>query len=261
MRTTLACVLIAGAMAAAPALAAQDAGAPAPPPRHEGANLNPRFERMESRGLDTVAPRPDAGGQVMSQPAPARATGAPPVFEQRRGGRGGGNPGGGRGPGGGPGMGAPGGGPRGGARGGTQGVPPRVYEPRGRSTVVVPRRVYPYAYGAFGLGYFYYDPYWYPWGPWGWGYPRAYGYGYDDRRDDLGRVRLDVRGPRDAEVLVDGYYAGILDDFDGSFQALDLESGEYRIEVQADGYEPLVFDTRVSEGRKITLHGAMRRAE
>ena len=131
---------------------------------------------------------------------------------------------------------------------------------------VAPRRIYPYAYGAFGLGYFYYDPYWSPWGPGGryggWGYPGGYGGYYDGgRRDDLGTVRLDVRGPKHAQVLVDGYYAGELDDFDGAFQGLDLEAGTYRIEVAADGFEPLTFDTRVTEGGKITLHGALHRPE
>jgi hypothetical protein len=119
-------------------------------------------------------------------------------------------------------------------------------------------------YGALGLGYFYYDPYLSPWGTRGaYGYPRGYG-GYDRhddwRHDDLGKVRLDVRGPKDAQVLVNGYYAGVLDDFDGIFQGLNLESGTYRIEVTATGFEPLAFDTRVMQSRKVTLHGALHRA-
>ena len=38
-----------------------------------------------------------------------------------------------------------------------------------------------------------------------------------------GDVRLMVR-PRDAAVYVDGYYAGVVDDFDGVFQRLTLGS-------------------------------------
>jgi len=38
-------------------------------------------------------------------------------------------------------------------------------------------------------------------------------------------VRLDV-SPRDAEVYVDGYYAGVVDDFDGILQRLRVEPGQ-----------------------------------
>jgi hypothetical protein len=131
-----------------------------------------------------------------------------------------------------------------------------------------PRRYYPYGYGAFGLGYFYYDPY--SWGPYGYygspygyspgavygGYGGGYGGGYEY---DVGSLRLDVKGPKHAEVLVDGYYAGTLDDFDGTFQALQLESGPYKIEIRAPGFEPLQFDIRVLPGRKITYRGELRK--
>jgi hypothetical protein len=116
------------------------------------------------------------------------------------------------------------------------------------------RRYYdPWGFGSFGLGYFYYSPW--TWGP-AYGYP-AYpyysgGYGYD-----VGRVRLKVQ-PRDAEVWVDGYYAGTVDDFDGIFQALKLDSGGYRIEVRKPGFETLVFDVRVQPDRTITFRGEMK---
>jgi hypothetical protein len=112
-----------------------------------------------------------------------------------------------------------------------------------------PRDRYPYGYGAFGLGYFYYDPY--VWSPrWYYnGYNYGYGYGYA-----VGEIRLDVR-PRHAEVYVDGYYAGIVDDYDGVLQSLRLEEGPYRIEIVAPGYEPLEFDVRIQPGRKIRYRG------
>jgi hypothetical protein len=119
-----------------------------------------------------------------------------------------------------------------------------------------PRRYYPYGYGAFGLGYFYYNPY--GWSPGSYYYGgsafRGYGYGYP-----VGELRLRVNGPKDAHVLVDGYYAGILDDYDGIVQALQLEEGPYQIVIVAPGYEPLAFDVRIIPGRKITYRGAMRR--
>ena len=42
--------------------------------------------------------------------------------------------------------------------------------------------------------------------------------------------------PSDAEVYVDGYYAGIVDDFDGTFQRLRVEPGEHEIEVYQEGF-------------------------
>src|SRR5690606_4131496 len=39
-----------------------------------------------------------------------------------------------------------------------------------------------------------------------------------------------------AEVFVDGYLMGIVDDFDGPFQRLHLEAGEHTLEVYRAGY-------------------------
>jgi hypothetical protein len=113
-----------------------------------------------------------------------------------------------------------------------------------------------WGFGAFGIGYFYYSP-------WAWGPYAVYGYGYPYPRYggavgfDVGAVRLKVK-PHDAEVWVDGYYAGAVDDFDGIFQALKLDSGPYRIEVRKPGFETLTFDVRVQPDRTITFRGEMR---
>jgi hypothetical protein len=110
----------------------------------------------------------------------------------------------------------------------------------------------PWAYG-FGLGYYY--------APWGWGpgYGPGYhgygGYGYDD----IGSVRLKV-SPRDAEVFVDNYFAGYVDDFDGIFQSLKLQVGGHRIEIRKAGLAPLQFDVHVQPDRKVTFRGEMRPA-
>jgi hypothetical protein len=127
---------------------------------------------------------------------------------------------------------------------------PRVYA---NNYYYYPRRYYPYGYGAFGLGYYYYDPY--TWYPYDYGSYRfnGYGYGYP-----TGELRLRVR-PRDAEVFVDGYYAGRVDDFDGFLQSLELEAGAYTIEIVAPGYEPIEFDVRIQPGRKINYEGDLRR--
>lgn len=122
-----------------------------------------------------------------------------------------------------------------------------------------PRQYHPYGYGAFGLGYFYYNPY--TWGP---HYYSSYDYSrphYSSRSFgfDTGELRLRVDGPRNAQVYVDGYYAGLVDDFDGVFQTLKLESGPHRIEIIAPGYETLAFDVRINPGQRITYRGDLRR--
>jgi hypothetical protein len=146
------------------------------------------------------------------------------------------------------------------ARGGFEGrnrgvfIAPRVYN----NYYSYPRRYYPYGYGAFGLGYFYYDPYtWYPpsYYP---GYYGGYSGGYyDPFFYDVGELRLIV-SPRSADVYVDGYFAGRVDDYDGIFQALKLEAGAHHIQILAQGHAPLDFDVRIEPNRKITYRGTLR---
>ena len=143
-------------------------------------------------------------------------------------------------------------------RGGNR--PPAVYN----NYYYYPRRSYPYGYGAFGLGYFYYDPFawssrnyyaggvYYGPGNYGGGY---YGGGYYGGQGyAIGYLRLRV-SPRHAQVFVDGYYAGVVDDFDGIVQSMKLEDGPYHIEIVAPGYAPLEFDIRILPGQKITYRG------
>ncbi len=59
--------------------------------------------------------------------------------------------------------------------------------------------------------------------------------------------------PRDAEVYVDGYYAGIVDDFDGFFQRLTLEVGPHEIEVADGRYGSQFFDVYVDPYNTIDL--------
>jgi hypothetical protein len=108
---------------------------------------------------------------------------------------------------------------------------------------------HPHGYGyAFRVGYGYgYWPY-YPIYPYG-----AYATTYD-RYPDLGAVRLQIQ-PRHAHVFVDGYFAGTVDDFDGTFQRLRLEAGPHQIEVHADGFEPRYLDVYVRPGETIRYEG------
>jgi PEGA domain len=109
-----------------------------------------------------------------------------------------------------------------------------------------------FGYGPYGRGYFYYDTFYdsYVF------YPRTivrygdYGrYGYP-----TGDLRLDIE-PRDAQVYIDGAYAGLVDDFDGVFQSLRLEAGQYHVEVVLPGFETLNFDVYIRPGEKTTYRG------
>jgi hypothetical protein len=128
---------------------------------------------------------------------------------------------------------------------------------------------------GYGLGYLFYDPwygggfgYGYPYGYGGYGYG-GYGYGgggggggYDVSKSyrENGNVRLKI-DPKDAQVYVDGHYVGIVDSFDGVFQKLGLESGGHRVELKADGYEPLQFDVLITPGETVTYKGEMKRIQ
>jgi hypothetical protein len=99
---------------------------------------------------------------------------------------------------------------------------------RGRTSVVV--------VGGGVYSPYYYDPFFFA-DPWygGYQYPiHPYGYGYRWAEPEAA-VRLEVK-PREAEVFVDGYYAGIVDDFDGTFQRLNVPPGDHEIELWLEGY-------------------------
>ena len=123
----------------------------------------------------------------------------------------------------------------------------------------------PYYSSGFHLGYLAYSPWgWMPafYGhPYGGGYGGGYrgGYGYQGRGYDVGSLKIKVQ-PRDAEVYVDGYFAGHVDDFDGFWQSLKLDGGGYRIEIRKPGFETLQFDVHVQPDRTITYRGEMRPA-
>jgi hypothetical protein len=113
---------------------------------------------------------------------------------------------------------------------------------------------YLYGYGAFGLGYMYYDPFW-----WGYGEPYAgYGYGGYGYSEPVGRGSLKLKvEPRDAEVYIDGYYMGTVDDFDGMFQKMELDAGAHRVEIRAVGYQTITFDVRIEPNDSVTYRGEL----
>jgi hypothetical protein len=74
-----------------------------------------------------------------------------------------------------------------------------------------------------------------------------------------GSIRLKVE-PSEADVYVDGAYAGIVDEFDGHFQHLDLTPGPHHIEITAPGYQPLTIDTTIQPHHKIEYQGRLTRS-
>lgn len=133
---------------------------------------------------------------------------------------------------------------------------PRGSVPGGGRTIIVDRGgyyggFYPWGYAGLGFGGYYsgfYDPWWY-----GGGYAAGYGSDYE------GALRIKVK-PREADVFVDGYFAGQVDDFDGVFQRLKVDPGPHRIEIREEGYEPLMFEVRIQPDRTVTYKGELERA-
>ena len=78
---------------------------------------------------------------------------------------------------------------------------------------------------------------------------QAYSYG-------SGAIRTLVK-PKRAEVYVDGYYAGIVDDFDGAFQKLYLAPGEHVIELRLEGHRDFQQRILVTPGHTQKVHHEM----
>ena len=151
------------------------------------------------------------------------------------------------------------------------------YDSRYESHYYAPRYYSPGYYGSysyyrpytfrprFSIGFGIFSGYPVPYS-YNYGYPiEVYGYGAPRERVMItpggsyyGGVALEIT-PNDAEVYVDGEYAGRVEDFDGATQPLTLTAGTHRIEVQAAGYEPLIVDVGIQAGQVIPYRGDLRR--
>jgi hypothetical protein len=85
-----------------------------------------------------------------------------------------------------------------------------------------------------------YYPYWgnydgYYYGYYGWRSPYWPHYGVTYNDNDFGSVRLLVN-PEEAEVFVDGYFAGMVNDYNGLFQRLQIRPGRHEITLKCEGY-------------------------
>ena len=132
--------------------------------------------------------------------------------------------------------------------------------PRRGGRVITPRR------GGVVIGAYYrplydssfynpfYNRFYDPWFPFRYGaYPQ---YPYGPFYGPESALRLQV-SPRTAEVYVDGYYAGTVDDFDGIFQRLRLESGEYEVTLYLPGYRTVTQRLRLLPDRTLSVKHVM----
>jgi len=97
-----------------------------------------------------------------------------------------------------------------------------------------PRRDRPFPYGSFfgpSVPYGLSDPY----------ATEEVGYGY---------LQLQVV-PGSAEVLVDGYYVGTVDDVRRTGGGRELEAGAHRVELRAGGFESVTFNVLIAPGEAI----------
>ena len=94
---------------------------------------------------------------------------------------------------------------------------------------------------------FVYDPFW---GPYAWG---PYGYAY---ANDNAEVRV-LAMPKDAEVFVDGYYAGVVDNFNGAFQRLNVRPGGHEFVLYRDGFQTVHQTLYLQPGSTFKLQDTM----
>jgi hypothetical protein len=105
------------------------------------------------------------------------------------------------------------------------------------------------------VGGYFYDPHF---GPYPWWAPNLYPYAYFP----LTGVRADLRvlaTPKEAAVYVDGFYAGIVNDFDGIFQGLPLPPGGHEITLFYEGYRTARQCVYLGPGSDFKLHLTMER--
>ena len=100
------------------------------------------------------------------------------------------------------------------------------------------------------VGGYFYDPFY---GPYPWWPSAAYGWGYNPVFDYRAEVRIQAT-PRDAAVYVDGFYAGVVDDFDGTFQRLPLTPGGHKIELFMDGFRTVKRNLYLQPGATMKMH-------
>jgi len=129
-----------------------------------------------------------------------------------------------------------------------------------RGPVVVSRGFYGYPYFGFGA----WNPYWGPWGAYGWG---PYAYGPQGGLDlnvamiaGYGAIDLNVK-PKQAEVWVDGEYFGEARDLDGAPSYLWLPEGAHHVTIYKGGYASFDEKLDVRRGQRKELKVRLEKGE
>ncbi|MGE0449609.1 MAG: PEGA domain-containing protein [Vicinamibacterales bacterium] len=88
-----------------------------------------------------------------------------------------------------------------------------------------------------------------------WGYPPMGGWSFAPPES---HIRFQVT-PEEAEVYIDGYYAGRVDEFNGTFQRLHVPPGQHEIVVYLEGYRSLRQHLYLSVNATRTLEGELQK--
>jgi len=138
---------------------------------------------------------------------------------------------------------------------------------------------YPWCYSGFGwgLGFVYYDPWFYGPTSWYWG---RYGMWYDpyayfgdpyvtvassssssssEDKVTFGSLRIKAN-VSEAKVYVDGALAGVVNEFDGLKDHLELQTGKHSVELRADGYTTVSADVVISKDKTKTVRLELKKA-
>jgi len=74
-----------------------------------------------------------------------------------------------------------------------------------------------------------------------------------------GRLVLDFEAqPADVQVFVDGYYAGVPDDFGNARGGGVLAVGAHRIDLSAPDFEAVTFDVNIAANQIVTYRGSLK---
>ena len=107
---------------------------------------------------------------------------------------------------------------------------------------------------------YFYDPFWgrypssygiYPYGAYAYG---VHPFGARQESD----VRVEVT-PKQTEVYVDGFYAGVADDFDGIFKRLHTTPGGHAITLHLEGYRTVTENIYASPASTYKLRDTMQK--
>ena len=74
--------------------------------------------------------------------------------------------------------------------------------------------------------------------------------------DPTPELRVQVT-PRQADVYIDGYLVGTVDDYDGTFQRLHVPFGEHEISIYREGYHTITERMLFRPGQSYNLKQAM----